>query len=104
MSACGPVEMGWGGDGVATPFVFFTNNSRTDKPNANKFPAAHPPLQGDDHSSTAVQRQKRVTAILTLGSYAFLPLDGRAGLDRHRKLPAAGSKKGHTTAPAAPAN
>ena len=25
---------------------------------------------------SAVQRQKRVTAILTLGSYAFLPLDG----------------------------
>ena len=27
--------------------------------------------------NTAVQSQKRVTAILTLSSYAFLPLDGR---------------------------
>ena len=26
-----------------------------------------------------LQKQKRVTAILTLGSYAFLPLDGRPG-------------------------
>ena len=30
--------------------------------------------------NAAVQRQKRVTAILTLGNYAFLPLDGRTVL------------------------